>query len=216
MVSIARIVEKIVKENPSLEIMLSKDLISFSKLARYIKKEIEEEIGKKVKDSAIIVAIKRLQEKAGKTYQRPEKFSAKNMSTYSNIMEISVVNSTRLPEVIARIYSFPELEEGALLNISEGRNQATFVFSESMEKKMRNILAEERVLLEMKGLSQISISFGKEMFETPGFIVYALKELAWNGINVIEMISTYTELDIIIESTSLTKAYKILEKVLFN
>jgi len=34
MVSIARVVEKIVKENPSLEIALSKDIVSYAKLAR--------------------------------------------------------------------------------------------------------------------------------------------------------------------------------------
>ena len=53
------------------------------------------------------------------------------------------------------------------------------------------------------------------MFETPGFLVYVLKELAWNGINVIEIISTYTELNIMINGKDLTKAYKILEGILF-
>ena len=84
-----------------------------------------------------------------------------------------------------------------------------------MEKEMKEVLSGEKVLLEMKGLSQISISFGKEMFETPGFMVYVLKELSWNGINVIEVISTYTELSVVVESKELTKAYGILEKLLF-
>lgn len=215
MVTIAKIVEKIVKENPSLEIMLSKDLISYSKLARYIKEEVKKEMGKEVKDSAIIVAVKRLQESSGKAYGRPEKFSARNITTHSNLMEIAVLGSPGLAEKIAKIYSFPELEEGAMLNISEGRTQTTFVFSESMGPRMRRILEGEKILLEMKGLSQLSISFGKEMLETPGFLVYVLKELAWNGINVVEIISTYTELNIIVESSVLTKAYKVVEKVLF-
>ncbi|MEM4272322.1 MAG: hypothetical protein QXH30_01925, partial [Candidatus Bilamarchaeaceae archaeon] len=195
--------------------MLSKDLISYSKLARFLKEQVKREMGKEVNDSAIIVAIKRLQERSEKIYEKPKKFSANDITTHSNLMEIAVINSSAIPEKISRVYALPEIEEGAQVNISEGRNQATFIFSQSIEKKVREILRGERVLAEMKGLSQISISFGKEMSETPGFLVYILKELSWNGINVIEVISTYTELNIVVESRELTKAYGILEKLLF-
>ncbi len=216
MVTIARVVEKIVMENPSLEIALSKDLISYSKLARYLKEEVKKELRKDVKDSAIIVAIKRLQEKAAKTYEKPGEFSARSLTTYSNLMEVAVITSSGLPQKIQRIYSFPELGEGAILNISEGINQTVFVFSENLEKKVCGGLEGEKMLVKKKGISQISISFGKQMFETPGFLVYVLKELSWNGINVIEVVSTYTELNIMVESKVLTKAYKILEGLLFN
>jgi len=216
MVTIARVVEKIVRDNPSLELMLSKDLISYSKLARYLKKEVEKELRKEVRDSAIIVAIKRLQEKAAKSYEKPVDFSARSITTYSNLMEIGVVTSSILPEKIQQIYNFPELREGAMLNISEGVNQTIFVFSEILEEKMREVLAEEKVLIEVTGIAQLSLSFGKQMFETPGFLVYVLKELSWNGINIVEVISTYTELNIMINGADLTKAYKVLEKLLFN
>jgi len=216
MVTIARIVEKIVRDNPSLELMLSKDLISYSKLARYLKKEVKHELRKEVRDSAIIVAIKRLQEKAAKSYEMPKDLSARSLTTYSNLMEIGVVGSSALPEKIQEIYSFPELTEGAMLNISEGVNQTVFVFSEELEEKMKEVLAGEKVLVELKRISQISISFEKEMFETPGFLVYVLKELAWNGINVVEVISTYTELNVMVNGKDLTRAYDVLQKLLFS
>jgi aspartokinase len=176
---------------------------------------VKKELGKEVNDAAVIVAIRRLQEKAQKAYEKPNKFSANSIKTHSHLMEIAVVNSSRIPGKIKEMYSLPEVEEGELINATEGKNQATFVFSQKMEKRMKEVLSGEKVLLEMKGLSQISISFGKEMFETPGFIVYVLKELSWNGINVVEVISTYTELSVVVESKELTKAYGILEKLLF-
>jgi aspartokinase len=215
MVTVSKVVERIVKSNPSLEIMLSKDLISYSKLARYIKKEVREEMGKEVNDSAIIVAVKRLQERAGRVYQKPEVFSAKSMTTYSHLMEIVVLTSSNLPHKIPKVYAFPEIDEGSFLNISESKTQTTFLFSESMEGEIKKLLEGERVLIERKGISLISIAFCREMAETPGFTVYVLKELAWNGINLVEVLTTYTELNIIIESKVLTKTYKILEGVLF-
>ena len=214
-VTIARLVEKTVKENPSLEIMLSKDLVSFSKLARYLKTEVEKELGKPVKESAIIVAIKRLQNKAAKSYEKPTEFSARSITTYSNLVEIGVITSSQLREKVQEMYAFSELSEGAMLHISEGVNQTAFVFSGNLEPKMRKVLEGEKILIEVDGVAQLSVSFEKDMFETPGFLVYVLKELAWNGINVIEIISTYTELNIMIKGKDLTKAYKILEDMLF-
>jgi len=161
------------------------------------------------------VAIKRLQEKASKSYEKPTEFSARSITTYSNLVEIGVITSSQLREKIQEMYAFPELSEGAMLHISEGVNQTAFVFSGALEPKMRKVLEGEKILVEVDGVAQLSISFEKDMFETPGFLVYVLKELAWNGINVIEIISTYTELNIMIKGEDLTKAYKILEGILF-
>ena len=87
MVTVSRAVQKIIKENPSLEIALAKDLLSYSKLARYMHAEVEKELGRKVKDPAIIVALKRMREKAEKMYERKKVFSAEEMNTSSDLMK---------------------------------------------------------------------------------------------------------------------------------
>ncbi len=206
MVTIARVVEKIIKENPSLEIALAKDLLSYSKLARYLHEEVEKETGRKVKDPAIIVALKRMREKAEKMYEPKKSFSAD---------EITTVTSQNIPEIIQKLYEIDEVKKGSVLNITQGNKQTTFIFSEKIEKEVRKIIQTERIISEIKDLSQISISFNKQTFETPGFLVYVLKEISWNNINIIEIISTYTEFAIIVESEDLMKAYGILKKVLF-
>ena len=215
MVTIANVVEKIVKENPSLEIALAKGLISYSRLARYLKKEVEKETGKKVNDPAIIVALKRMSEKAEKMYEGKQKFSAEEINTSSDMMEITVVRSAKMPEIIGSLNELEEVGKGAVLNVIQGNRQTTFIFSRKIEKKVREELEGEKVVAELSGLAQISISFGQKMFETPGFIVYILKEISWNNINIIEIISTYTELALIVKEDDVMKAYKILRKILF-
>ncbi len=215
MVTISRVVEKIIRENPSLEIALAKDLLSYSKLARYLREEVEKETGKKVKDPAIIVALKRMREKAEKMYGPKKAFSADELATNSNLMEITVVRSPSIPGIIQDIYELDEVKKGSVVNITQGNKQTTFIFSDKIEKRVRGMLQNEKVISEIRDLSQISILFSKEVFETPGFLVYVLKEISWNNINLIEVISTYTELALIIKEEDLTKAYKILRKVLF-
>ena len=215
MVTVSRVVQKIIKENPSLEIALAKDLLSYSKLARYMREEVEKEIGKKVSDPAIIVALKRMREKAEKMYERKKVFSAEEMNTSSDLMEITVVRSPKIPGIIGELNELEAVSEGAVLNVIQGNKQTTFIFSRKMEKEVREALQGEKFISELKGLAQISVGFSKEMFETPGFIVYVLKEVSWNNINLIEVISTYTELALIIKEEDMTKAYKILREVLF-
>ena len=215
MVTIANVVEKTVKENPSLEIALAKGLISYSRLARYLKKEVEKETKRKVKDPAIIVALKRMSEKAEKMYEGKKKFSAEEISTSSDLMEITVVRSPKIPGIISELNELEEVGKGAVLNVSQGNRQTTFIFSRKIEKKVREALEGEKILVEMGGLAQISIKFGKEMFETPGFLVYVLKEVSWNGINIAEIISTYTELALIVKEDDVMKAYGVLRKILF-
>jgi len=215
MVTVSRAVQKIIKENPSLEIALAKDLLSYSKLARYMHAEVEKELGRKVKDPAIIVSLKRLREKAEKMYERKKIFSGAEMNTSSDLMEITVVRSTKIPGIISELNESAQVSGGSVLNIIQGNRQATFIFSRKMENEVREALHGEKIISEIKGLAQISIGFTKEMFETPGFIVYVLKEVSWNNINIIEIISTYTELALIVKEDDLMKAYGILRKVLF-
>jgi len=215
MVTISHIVEKMVKENPSLEISLAKDLISYSKLARSLRAEVEKELGKKVNDSAIIVSLKRLKEKSEHLYERKGTFYGKELNTTSNLMEITIGKSAQLSLIMKKIYEFSELEDGCVLNAIHGNNQTTLVFSERMEHKIRNLIKDEKIIAEVKSLAQLSIKFDEKMVETPGFIVYVLKELSWNNINIIEIVSTYTELIIVIKKEELMKAYGIVQKLLF-
>jgi aspartokinase len=214
MVTISRIVEKMIKENPSLEIALSKDIISYSKLARYLREEVESEFGKKITDTAIMQALKRIREKSERMYEKKERFYALEINTNSNIMSVTIGKSNRLPKIMQDVYSMPELEEGFVLNATHGNNQTTFLISKIIEPKLEELLEGEKIVAKMDSLSQISIRFDHKMFETAGFIVYVLKDLTWNNINIIEIVSTYTELIIIVKNEDLMKAYQILQKQL--
>jgi len=216
MVTISRIVEKMIKENPSLEIALAKDIISYSKLARYLHEEVEKEFGRKTNDAAIGVALKRLSEKAGHLYEAKKgEFYALELNTSSNLMELTIGKSGRLPSIMKSIYEFQELEEGCIMHAVHGNNQTTFVFTNRLEKKLKGLIAGEKLLSEIKDLAQLSIKFDEKMFQTPGFIVYVLKELAWNNIGIVEIVSTYTELIVIVKKDDLLNAYKIVQGLLF-
>jgi hypothetical protein len=60
-------------------------------------------------------------------------------------------------------------------------------------------------------LSSITILLTKETVNIPGVYYSILKLLAWNEINVIDVISTYSELTIILSNNDIDKAFSILK-----
>jgi len=63
MITIPKIVEKIIKNSTFLEEGLNKKIINLSALSRIIKLDIEKELYKKVENGAITMALKRLANK---------------------------------------------------------------------------------------------------------------------------------------------------------
>ena len=60
MQSIGKITEELINRSPFLREAMTDDLINISALARTLKPELEEIIGKEVKEGAIVMAIKRM------------------------------------------------------------------------------------------------------------------------------------------------------------
>ena len=74
MVTIAKIVENIINEKPFLQEALSHGIINNAALAYNLIPEIEKELKKKVKFSAVNMAIRRLSEKLEKSFIKTVKF----------------------------------------------------------------------------------------------------------------------------------------------
>ncbi len=64
-------------------------------------------------------------------------------------------------------------------------------------------------------LSSITIRTPKEWVYTPGGDYAILKRLAWENINIVEILSTYTELTIIFDNKDVDKAFSVLKNFIF-
>jgi len=210
MVTIAHIVEKMVRENPSLEQALALDLLSYSRTAVYLKPKVEKELGKEVKIGAIAMALQRIAEKV-RIKQKEYEYKIKEISTRSNLAEISIAKTSRMKEIMDEVYEAVDTAKGDVVNFIHGNNETTIIFSDRKSEEIKESLKNEKVIGEITGLGAISLRFSEETLSSPGFIAYVLKELAWHGINVVEVVSTYTELSIILKEEDVVKAYNVIK-----
>ncbi len=210
MVTVAHIVEKMVRENPSLEQALALDLLSYSRTAVYLKPRVEKELGKEVKIGAIAMALQRIAEKV-RTKQKDYAYKIEEISTRSNLAEISIAKTSRMKEIMDEVYEAVDTAKGDVVNFIHGNNETTIIFSDRRLGEIKESLKNEKIIGEITGLGAISLRFSEETLSSPGFIAYVLKELAWHGINVVEVVSTYTELSIILKEEDMVKAYNVIK-----
>ena len=102
MVTIAHLTEKIIEKKPFLEESLSRGLINYGALAEEIQPEIEAEMKKKVKHSAVMMALRRYSQKAREKLFRKVKFEDQDITLKSDLVEITIYKTPDSGELIKK------------------------------------------------------------------------------------------------------------------
>lgn len=213
MVTVSHLVKKELDKRDFIQEGLSRDLISVGNLAEELLPELESELGKKVKLPAIIMAIRRYAENLNtKKFSKIPKGS--NLSMISGLIDIGVSKSLTLPHKIELLLKLPDFSKGDVMNIIQGSLEASIITNAKFEKKVLEILKGEHIIIAEKNLSSVSLIFGKEFLHSPGVLFAAMKEIAWNDINIFELVSTTSELTFILDKKDAVRAYSLLQNKL--
>ncbi len=215
MVTISHLVKKAVSSNSFLLEAMGKDLISYGSLAEQLKPEIEKELGKKAKESAIVMALRRHAEELQSFDKKIKKFSFKGeIIMRTGMMDFNALKSGSLLNKIKNLYGLIDFEKGDTLNIILGSNEVSIVANEKYREKLSDFLKGEKIINREFGLVALTIIFGnKDFFGTPGVIFTAIRRIAWEQINIYEIISTMTELTFILNKKDSIKAYNALQEL---
>lgn len=215
MITVPEAADTIIKRSRYLSEAISKDFINNSSLARYIKPEIEGMLTKEVSISSIIMAITRLQKNIKP--QSKYKNIFKNKPTIiirSNLFEINFTNSKTLEAKYSQILSLNE-EQKFFLTFSKGISESTIIASNEISNQIKTITKSEKMISELNRLSSITISLPNQAVNSPGVFYFFIKSLAWESVNIVEIVSTVSEFTLILEDKNVGKTFSII-KSLFN
>ena len=215
MVSVSHIVRNLVMKKPLIYEGLIEGVISHASLAEYLEKDIEKELGKKVKLPAIVMAIRRYAETLEEQTKTDIEFKFNSeIILKTGLIDMTILKSPGCLEKIREIYGIVDYNKGDTLNIIHGNYEITIVTREKHLERIKNILKGEKVLNIEKNLVSLSLSFSSDFLHTPGILSKVTRKLAWENINVYENISTMTELIYIISEKDSVRAYKALQNLI--
>jgi len=213
MITVPEIVEELVKTSPFLEEALSENLINLSSLARNFQPQIEERLYKDVSTSSIMMALKRLSATLKKTQKSTSKFKINDITVRSNLSELTFTNSPLLIDKITNLFDELNKDQSSFITFSHGVYETTIFASQGFENRIKDQLKTEHLKAEFKNLSSITLILPKEIIYEPGIYYNILKLLAWNGIDFVEVVSSYTELTIFLNSEKIERAFTALKKL---
>jgi aspartokinase len=215
MVTIAHIVEKRISEMPFIEEALARGIINNAALAEEMTPEIERELKKKVKFSAVNMAIRRLAEKLSKSFVNKVKFdSSSNISLRSGLIAFSLHKGTQIQDSLKKIYDIIDINSGDFLTITQGLNEIFIITNKKYENKILEIIPQRYYKGSYKELASITIHIPQSSVEVPGLFYLATRELLWENINILDIISTVTEMTFIVKENDTSKAFEALNRML--
>lgn len=213
-VTISHIVQKIIDNRTYIQESMSKNIVSYALLAKQLQPEIEEELGKTVKKHAIEMALRRYSEQLKQTHKTVTFDYSSDIIMKTKICDIAVVKSPALLDKLRKLYDIIDFERGDILNIIQGSSEVNIVTNERYKQELLEILKNEKILIAEDNLVSLTMTFSKDFFYTPGIIFNIIRNVAWENINIYEIVSTNTELTFIIHKRDAMRGYKALEKLI--
>ena len=216
MITVPEATKKIIERSRYLSEAMSKDLINLSSLARYIKNEVEEITFKKVSEASILMALKRLSENTKPPTFKNVFTSMPDMIIRSNLFEITLHNSPSLLKIQQELVKACGSNQKYFFTMTKGLLETTIIASADLEDEVFPIVTGEEIVSQFSHLSAITIRLPKDVIDTPGIFYFLIKSLAWDGVNILEIVSTYLEFTLILEEKEVNHAFSILKSIFSN
>lgn len=213
--SVSSCVKRIIDKTPFIHEMLVRGILSFSNYASSIKNEVESSYGKSVKHSAIVMAIRRYGEELKIRDNSEKKIEVDyEIVMKTKICDLNIVRNDKFLSKLTRLYHEVSTEKGDFLNVSLGSHEISVAVSEKYKLVVDEIAKGEEILHRKDDLVALSLVFSGEFMATPGIVYEAVRKLAWEVINVIEIVSTKNELTFVINREDSMKAFDVLQSFL--
>ena len=215
MKTIASAVEHYIKSKPFLQTALSEGIINLTSLARIIRKDIQAETTQReVRNGAIVMALKRLSvDMEFRSTHRIVKV-LKNIGDIivrSNLTDYTFLTSETFMNAQAQLLNKIKNNRDILYATTRGVNEANIIVSNSMESIVENIFKKERILHKFTDLGAISVKLPEENVSVSGIYYFIFQRLAWEGVNMNEVISTANEFTIVIPENHIDIAFKVIK-----
>lgn len=214
MKTISAVVEHYIKKKPFLQSALAQGIINLTSLSRIVKPEIEEELGKEVRNGAIVMALKRLSDDLEFRATHKIVKVLKNIgeiTVRSNLTDYTFLSSETILAKQAKLLEEVHKNQDIFYTSSRGVNEINIVVSNSLDNTVEELFKNERCTQKVKNLSSVTVKLPAENVSVPGIYYFIFQRLAWEGIVLYEVISTTNEFTILVNDDQVDVAFKTIK-----
>lgn len=206
--SITNAVKEVVNNDLSFQDSLQRDYCNISALARIIKPQIDQMLGKNTSVESIVTALKR----SRRDYDIPERpiaaiLAGSTVSVKTDVAKLSAAKSKKTIEKVAR--SLTQNVDN-YISVSESIMSITLIFDDALLDDVRSMFSQHDILEVDDDLAAIIVHSPEEIIKTPGCAIAFYNQLARRHINIEDTVSCYTDTIMLVRMEQVGKAFNAL------
>lgn len=214
MKTISSVVEDYIKKKPFLQSALAQGIINLTSLSRIVRPEIENELGKDIRNGAIVMALKRLSDDL--EFRATHKIikvlkNIGEITVRSSLTDFTFLISDTILENQTTLLKEVNKNKDVFYTSSRGVNEMNIVVSNTLDAAVEELFKNEKCTQKAEHLSSITVKLPAENVSVPGIYYFIFQRLAWEGIVLFEVISTTNEFTIIVNDEQVDIAFRTIK-----
>lgn len=212
--SITNAAKEVVSNDLSFQDSLQRDYCNISALARIVKPQIDQMLGKNTSVESIVTALKR----SRRDYDVPEKpiasiLAGSTVSVKTDVAKLSAAKSKKTIEKVAKSLT---QNVDSYISVSESIMSITLVFDDVVLDDVKSLFGQGEILEAEDDLAAIIVHSPEEIIKTPGCAIAFYNQLARRHINIEDTVSCYTDTIMLVRMDQVGKAFNALTDLISN
>jgi hypothetical protein len=183
---------------------ISKGILNLTAYASIIHAEVENLTRKPVKQGTIVVALSRIIKQIEKLDPIKPHVEIEHLNIKSPLYEVVYEKTSEVLKEIANINKINTSDKDFFV-LTQGLTEITIISSEEIVYKVISDVASQPKF-KLGNLAGVTLSFSSQYIAEPNLFYTLISTLAVKRINIIEIISTYTEITFILEQENINSA----------
>lgn len=213
MIKIADSVRGMVYESEIALTALANGYLNLSAYAKSIQQDVEQTAKKPVKIGSIVAALSRL---AHTLQQQPPLLPyvhIENLSVKSGLVEITLNKTTENRNLMQSLNRDPLFASADFFTVTQGMHEISLVVPRELSGRVRACFRGQKPKLILDHLAALTVRFGEEYIRVPNVTYALVRHFAIRRINIVEIVSTFTELTFILAEDDLDTSFSMMHQL---
>ncbi|HXH27162.1 MAG TPA: hypothetical protein VNG90_04665 [Candidatus Acidoferrum sp.] len=212
MIKISQTVTTILGHDDVASAALRKGWLNLSAYARDIRPQVQEALLKDVREGSIVTALSRLVPSGDEALGTLSPDKIQSLAVHTNLDGITYERSDAVSASIQEVYHKMKIDNKTFLTVTQGINEITIIAEARVARLFRDVLPHAQKIYDKSNLVGITAKFAPGYLEIPNLIFILTRRLAYRDINIIEIVSTATELTFFVEKKDMPLSLEQLQK----
>lgn len=177
---------------------LGRGLLNMNGYAKTVHAEINERLFKPVSIASLVTTLSRLGKELQIQEQALPAINPHDISIKSNLVEISFYQHTSITDALLRLQKWHAEQARGFLTVIMGVREITVITDAKLAGDIMRLTKPHAPALALQNLAAITLQVGESAISTPSVTYSILRRLALRRINLVEVVSTHTEITLIV------------------